>query len=1003
MLSKDSVSKSDLMFFQNDILSDIKRLEQSFNNKITALSQTFDQKITDNESKYNKLSDSINELVSIYATRKHDNEKIEQLLDMRSKLSEQIQDCKNQITFLSRNFDNAVFKYDRIVSDNLEVPGIVGSAIGAKFRNLKLFIEFIFGELKNFKLFKDQQILNTKVYKEKLENLIKKIEIGLKEVSEKATNICSQKFTEYEKIMDDRCKITEEIVLQQKIENSKYALDLINKTKELQIQWDKIEKIKDEIDEMFHNELKKFKAEVENNTRIFTLNQNDFKVLKQRFTQLCEFIKDVRFQKNLTTKNGEFRKMAKKIDFTQKQKLKNDYDTNNVYDQIGNNVVDYLNQGLKEQEKNNNIMSIEKKRRASVIIRNTVRTKFENDNMNVPLIDSSPRKRVNKRNSMGFINVGDISKFKNLPTKENENNNNASQSQTKLIAIKNKKKISNVTHNNVVKLNKEESFSSSSSSSSSIGSISVSSSINKSSININNKKSNDNNKKSKSKINETTKNDKEEKKEKEIPKIEKINTNTIEFTSKKDDTTSNKQPQKKEDYASKVKLTTLDYMNRPIKRQSYNSVLHKTQTNFNTNIINNFNNKFLQSNAKHNNTNKTELRRNLIGKNNSSGKFPHINPENSNNGFHRISNNNKNLMLNVDSNTIKSPTMKNQDNIPRITNIRNNSFDYLGSPNSYPHNILNFDNSTKNFYHTQDKILKNTSITYISQLKMNHKNYVIQKSQNLYIPPNIINIPPYKENIFNINNRYKSDIRQYFMGHGEDKEMEMLGEVLEKEHYIAGLFYVTNKIKKINENNENMANKIKLMEENYLPIFEQIKEIFKIMTNIYEVLKKDEHTNKNSNSVNSNINVVNNNNLSNFNNINSSLSMHATSNLSKIELNNNSKYDLSIKGNGIMKDYKTKKGGINLTFPSKKEFIKNVYLGNTSKNFGKKDTFNIVNINNNLMNNFNNINTNISSNSNRTNNLNTASSCNIPNDTWNLLIRKIEPFLVKQFTKEPTE
>ena len=48
MLTKEIASKSDLMFFQNDILADIKKFETTINNKLSQLTESFDQKISEN-------------------------------------------------------------------------------------------------------------------------------------------------------------------------------------------------------------------------------------------------------------------------------------------------------------------------------------------------------------------------------------------------------------------------------------------------------------------------------------------------------------------------------------------------------------------------------------------------------------------------------------------------------------------------------------------------------------------------------------------------------------------------------------------------------------------------------------------------------------------------------------------------------------------------------------------------------------------------------------------
>ena len=188
----ENVSKNDFLFFQNDILKDIKALESTMNSKISQINQTIISKINEHESKITRLTDNINELLSIYASSKHDNEKIEQLLSMKRTINDSLLDCKTQINLVNRCMNNAISKYDTIIVDNLSLPGIVG--MNCKFKNLRTYLEFIYSELKANNLFKEQQLLNAKKYKEKLENLIKKEEAELLEVTNKTNKICQVKF-----------------------------------------------------------------------------------------------------------------------------------------------------------------------------------------------------------------------------------------------------------------------------------------------------------------------------------------------------------------------------------------------------------------------------------------------------------------------------------------------------------------------------------------------------------------------------------------------------------------------------------------------------------------------------------------------------------------------------------------------------------------------------------------------------------------------------------------
>jgi hypothetical protein len=400
----ENVSKNDFLFFQNDILKDIKALESTMNSKISQINQAIFSKINEHESKITRLTDNINELLSIYASSKHDNEKIEQLLSMKRTINDSLLDCKTQINLVNRCMDNAISKYDTIIIDNLSLPGIVG--MSCKFKNIREYLEFVYKELKANNLFKEQQLLNAKKYKEKLENLIRKEEAELVEVTNKTNKICNAKFHQYEKILEEKFNLTQEIVQAVRIDNSKYAMDLINKTEEIQIHYDQLKEIKKEIYDEFEKELSKFRKEVEGNTKIFTMNQNDFKLLKQRFTQLSEFIKDIRFQKNI---KNNFTKMARAIDFTKKQKYNDDYNME-LYNEITKDLLAYLNSEKDEGEKEKNQINNTRtsRRTSSVIFNQFNKEKVKNSIFNK--YRNSTRLELNKIKQMDLNKLNSIKK-----------------------------------------------------------------------------------------------------------------------------------------------------------------------------------------------------------------------------------------------------------------------------------------------------------------------------------------------------------------------------------------------------------------------------------------------------------------------------------------------------------------------------------------------------------------------------------------------------------------
>ena len=228
-----NITKNEMRFFQNDMLIDLKKLELQINSKVTKISQKLSTKINEYDSKITKIYEIITELVSKVAARKYDNERIEELLSIKNKFSEQIFENQTRISIIDKTLENSIFKYDKMIIDNLQVPGIIG--IGCAFKNCRLFFESIYNELKLNQKNKEQEQSVLKSFQEKMDSRIFRIENELNKIHLNVNQNCDSKFERYFAHFEERTKVTEEMVHTSKIENSKYAIDLIKTSTSLQI------------------------------------------------------------------------------------------------------------------------------------------------------------------------------------------------------------------------------------------------------------------------------------------------------------------------------------------------------------------------------------------------------------------------------------------------------------------------------------------------------------------------------------------------------------------------------------------------------------------------------------------------------------------------------------------------------------------------------------------------------------------------------------------------
>ena len=159
-----------------------------------------------------------------------------------------------------------------------------------------------------------------------MESLVNSFQLQIENVQQKFIEHFNKKFVEVENKLLDRIKITDDRIDVLRVENLKYANELIEETKKLGIKWEKLDAFEIKINNKLDDEIEKFSTINDKTVKEFHEYQNEFKLLKQKFTILSEFIKDVRFRKNLgqNVSLKEFKQIGNKIDFRKKQKLEVD-------------------------------------------------------------------------------------------------------------------------------------------------------------------------------------------------------------------------------------------------------------------------------------------------------------------------------------------------------------------------------------------------------------------------------------------------------------------------------------------------------------------------------------------------------------------------------------------------------------------------------------------------------------------------------------------------------
>ena len=443
------LSKKDFIYFQNEILQDIKKVESKLNEKIGSIYSYIQEISISNEKRY----DSINSIVKKLSDNNFEKTE-EKILSQIERLKKKIEDTtlnnNSKISIMQKDLSNACFKYDKIVLDNLKVNGLIGD--GCPYKNLKLFIEYINKKIKEIILAKDKIIVESNSLKEKMNTMTTHIKVELETEKMKMNEIISQKINGNDEKCLERKKNVEEIIKDMRMENYKYSDDLIKKTEELKIQWDKLENIKNEIYAKFDEEKKIFKKYSENLLHTFNSQREEFDIIKSRFIEVRDLIKNVRFKKNLNEivnlnrnkneekrNNHEIKNLTKKLNFYKKQKIsKKDLERisrneNNLLvidkewekgeKENESQRINYKNNISNNKNKNNNDIKKYIKKGNITYIKNQINNSRDTNRTNSNNNNNKTKNFINKNkgNYKKFINNKDNNETSN--TNENKNTN----------------------------------------------------------------------------------------------------------------------------------------------------------------------------------------------------------------------------------------------------------------------------------------------------------------------------------------------------------------------------------------------------------------------------------------------------------------------------------------------------------------------------------------------------------------------------------------------------
>ena len=426
-------SPEELNKFKDNILLLLKERDKLYLYKLYEYKSKTEKIKTDFDSVYKIINTKFSNIIDMQAKM---NSRLDQLNNYETfvaKTNDKITSHEIRLTNMREDFSKATQKYDKIYLDNLELPGYIGHC--AKYKNCKNFFSDVIKDLATLNKYREKNIIDLKMYKEKLETIISSMNSLLdnnnqsqikyiNEVKEKILKDCNSMFESF-------CGDMKEI----RVENSKYAVDLMSHTLELTKKWEKIEKIKEDLMENFNYSVNKYQMLTDDTIKSFEDFKVEYNIIRRKFMELAEFIKDVRFRKNIgeNVKKKEVKAMVKKILSKRKSFEAKDVKLLNDIENIENiDYKQYYNVDIKSYD-NNNETNNDKRSNSFKLNQDKKNEKINlQKNKNKKNKNGESKEVIYKRNNLNRTAEGSNTMKNFLSSTTNDNNNNLDSSNQSL-------------------------------------------------------------------------------------------------------------------------------------------------------------------------------------------------------------------------------------------------------------------------------------------------------------------------------------------------------------------------------------------------------------------------------------------------------------------------------------------------------------------------------------------------------------------------------------------
>ena len=270
-----SYEMQDLLFFKNDMLKDIRKLDEKFTTKFIEQNSFNLEKFDEIKKQLYILSQQITETESKILNNFDFSEKIKDFQRFKLKTEDDINRLNSKIIMIQKEQRDYVNKFEKTVNDNLKYPGIIGG--NSKFLNFRHFIDYSLKYFSEFVEFREYiKDFGFDDFKRKINSEIQDFRFSISDNYKNSTRLISNNFKEFDEKMNDLIKANGKMIRENENKFDDWSKKINDYLSEYQTKFSNLEK---NINDKFIEQLN----EMENLKKIKNNFINDMNNIKSNF------------------------------------------------------------------------------------------------------------------------------------------------------------------------------------------------------------------------------------------------------------------------------------------------------------------------------------------------------------------------------------------------------------------------------------------------------------------------------------------------------------------------------------------------------------------------------------------------------------------------------------------------------------------------------------------------------------------------------------------------